>query len=69
MSNIIRKTVAVSDLRQGDTVEINGCTHTVTANRIKSDPFFGVTYEGAAYPQGITKITFVVPTAFGVRYQ
>jgi len=67
--NIIRTTVKISDLKHGDTVEIDGQLKTVNKKYLKHNPLFGWSFEGAPFPRGITKVVFKVPTAFGFRYQ
>lgn len=67
--NVIRTSVKLSDLKHGDTVEIDGQLKTVDKKYLKHDSLFGWSFEGAPYPTGITKIVFKVPTAFGFRYQ
>lgn len=59
MNNIIRKTVSVADLKNGDTVEIDGKMETVSRNHLKRG-FAGHTYKGDPHKKGITKITFKV---------
>ena len=67
---IIKKIVQASELRHGDTVEVENKLETVSRANIKPDAFFGGTYKGAAYPRGITKIIFKVPIAGGgFRYE
>ena len=66
MDNILRTTINISALEQGMTVEHNGKIYTVSRNDIKYDHLFGYSYRGDFYKQTITRIQFVVPTAFGV---
>lgn len=65
----IRKTVKVSELKHGDTVEIDGNLKTVSREHIKHNELFGYTFQGDPYLLGITKVTFKVPTAFGFRFE
>jgi endonuclease III len=65
MSNLIKTIISVSDLRQGMTVEIDGNLKTVSLNKIKQNYI----YDGQRYKDGITRVQFVVPTAFGVRVE
>ena len=66
---IIRKTVKIADLVDGMTVEINGNQETVSNKWLKQCQFMGWTYKGDTHRNGITRIIFVVPTAFGFRYE
>lgn len=66
--NQIKKTVPVSTLKAGDTVEIDGKLETVSRHHLKKG-FTGDTYKGSPYRNGITKIVFKVPVANGYRYQ
>jgi len=66
----IKKTVKVSDLRNGDTVEVFGRLETVSRTHIKHNPLFGYTYKGTPFLNGITKVVFKVPVAGGgFRYE
>lgn len=67
--NFYRKIVNVSELKNGDTVEINGKIETLSSRYLKNCPFLGVTYKGDTFRSGITKIIFVVPTANGFRHE
>tara|TARA_R110000851_G_scaffold90122_1_gene196594 strand:- start:1045 stop:1254 length:210 start_codon:yes stop_codon:yes gene_type:complete len=69
MSNIIRKIVPVSELRKGDTVEIDGVLETVNGERIRYCGFMGWTYQGSPFLKGITKIIFKVHTINGYVYR
>lgn len=68
MQNIIRENVKVSDLKNGDTVEVNGKLETVNYHHLKNGPI-GATCKGDPHRLGICKVTFKVPTAFGYRCQ
>jgi hypothetical protein len=67
VDNLKKAVVMVVDLKHGDTVQINGELETVSRNHLKRG-FTGWTYKGDPHPNGITKVTFVVPTGKGVRY-
>ena len=65
----IKKIVKVSDLRNGDTVEIGNELETVSRAHIKNNEF-GHTYKGDPFLSGITKVVFKVPVAGGgFRYE
>jgi len=65
----IKKTVKVSDIRNGDTVEVGGKLETVSRANIKHNEF-GYTYKGDPFLSGITKVVFKVPIAGGgFRYE
>ena len=66
MDNILRTTINISALEQGMTVEHNGKIYTVSKNDIKYDHLWGYSYRGDCSKQTITRIQFVVPTAFGI---
>jgi hypothetical protein len=67
--NVIRTTLSVSKLKRGDTVEVDGQLITVGEHMLKHCNFMGWTFNGAPYRQGITRVVFKVPTAFGYRYE
>ncbi len=69
MSNLIKQIVTVSELKAGDTVEIDGELKTVSNTYLKHCPFMGYTLYGSTFHKGVTKVTFKVPTAFGIRYE
>lgn len=45
MINLTKK-IHISELRQGDTVLIDGDMHTVSAHHVNVDPLFGSQYKG-----------------------
>ena len=65
---LIRKTVPVADLQNGDTVEISGKLETVSRSHLKRG-FHGHTYKGDPDKNGIVKVTFKVLSANGFRYE
>lgn len=65
-TEIIREVVDVADLTVGDTVEVNGKMETVNRNHLTIG-FTGNCYKGDPFHNGITKVTFKVPTAYGYR--
>jgi hypothetical protein len=65
----IKTTVKVSELKHGDTVEIDGNLKTVSRDHLKKDELFGYTFQGDPHRDGITKVVFKVPTAFGFRFE
>ena len=79
-TEIIRTTVRVEDLKGGDTVEINlKCIFdesakdnwqfiTVSKEDLTYSSFMGHAFRGCTYRNGITKINWKVPTAYGYRY-
>lgn len=67
-AGVIKTTVSLDELKNGDTVEIGGQLETVSLKYLKHCSFMGRTYKGHPYRQGITRVRFVVPTAGGVRY-
>lgn len=68
--DFIKKTVKVSDLRNGDTVEVGNRLETVSRAHIKHNELFGYTYKGDQFLSGITKVVFKVPIAGGgFRYE
>lgn len=67
--SIIKTTIPVSSLKQGDTVEINGNEETVIPSYLKYCSFMGWTYKGSPFPSGITKINYKVPIKGGFRYE
>jgi hypothetical protein len=52
-----RRLVMVSELQNGDTVEVNGSLETVSWKHIKRG-FTGVTYKGDPHNSGIIKVIF-----------
>ena len=64
----IRKTVEVSELLHGDTIEVYGELETVDRKYLKYCSFMGHTYKSDPHRNGIVRITFVVPTNNGYRY-
>jgi len=52
-----RSFVMVSELQNGDTVEVNGNLETVSWRHIKCG-FTGVTYKGDPHHKGIIKVIF-----------
>tara|TARA_X000001382_G_scaffold121768_1_gene104293 strand:- start:137 stop:349 length:213 start_codon:yes stop_codon:yes gene_type:complete len=67
-SNLIKKAVPVADLKNGDTVEINGKLETVSRSHLKRG-FTGRTYKGDPHKNGILKVTFKVQVSNGFRYE
>ena len=67
--NFTRETVLVTDLKHGDTVEVDGGLETVSKTHLKHCNFIGNTYKGNTFRNGITKIIFIVQTSDGVRYE
>ncbi len=67
--NIIKTCVSVAELKNGDTVEIDGNLSTVSRRHLKHCPFMGCTFKGDCFVGGIIRITFKVPTAHGHRYE
>lgn len=61
--------VHIRMLKNGDTVEIDGEFETVSGKNIKHCHFMGWTYKGDPFLNGIKKVTFIVKTANGVRYE
>lgn len=64
--------VHISTIKAGDTVMHNGQMKTVSGNNIKRCALFGTSIFGDSYKSGhkqVTKVTFVVPTNNGVRYE
>ena len=53
MTNIIRKKIKVSQLKIGDTVEVNNQLITVSKNYIKYCSFMGLTFQGDRFINGI----------------
>ena len=68
-SNMIRKLIQVSDLKQGYMVEIDGKLETVGMKWVKYCSFMGWTYKGSPFRKGITRIIFKVPIKGGFRYE
>ena len=67
---LIKKIVKVSDLMNGDTVEVENKLETVSRVHIKHNELFGYTYKGDPFLSGITKVVFKVPIANGrFRYE
>jgi len=65
-NNIIKTKVPISQLRVGDTVEINNELLTVNKGDIKQDSFMGVSFRGDSSQNTITKIQFKVLTNKGI---
>lgn len=70
MENILRTKINICDLEQGMTVEHNGKLVTVSRNDIKFNELFGYSFRGDGSIQTVTRIQFIVKTAFGdnIRY-
>ena len=74
MENLLRETVHASEIKAGDTIEIQGVLHTVCGNNIKKCSFmgtsiFGMTYFPETGYQKVTRVKFIVPTNNGVVYR
>ena len=67
MTNLSKKTIHLSCLQQGMTVEYNNQLLTVSKNDVKSDSFFGWSFRGDASKQTITMVQFIVPTNSGIQ--
>lgn len=67
-SVMVRKLVQVSDLKKGDTVEVDGKLETVGINYLKRCSFMGWTYKGNPFRDGINRVVFKVPVKGGFRY-
>ena len=67
-TNLIRETVPVSSLKNGDTVEIGGELQTVSPSDL-SNGFMGHTFRGDPFRGGGVRGTFKVKTLNGYRYQ
>lgn len=65
MSKIIKTVISVSDLQQGMTIEVGGKMQTVARSKVGQNYI----YDGQRYKNGITRVQFVVPTAYGVRIE
>lgn len=63
MNNIVKTTIAVSDLQQGMTVEVDGHLKTVDVRKVKPNYI----YDGQRYRDGITRVQFAVQTASGIQ--
>ena len=66
MTNLVKTTTNISNLRVGDTVEYNNELITVSKNDVKYNSFMGYSFRGDASKKIITKVQFAVPTAFGI---
>jgi hypothetical protein len=64
MSNIVRTRIKISELEHGMTVEFNGEILTVSRKDIKKNEH-GLSYRGDSRQKEITRIQYLVPTAFG----
>ena len=64
MSNIVRTKINISELEHGMTVEFNGEILTVSRKDIKTNEH-GLSYRGDSRQKEITRIQYLVPTAFG----
>lgn len=62
MTNIVRSTISVSELRTGMTVEYENKILTVGSKDVKYDSFMGYSFRGDASKRTITLIQFAVPT-------
>lgn len=66
----IKQNVKVSDLRNGDTIELDGKLETVSRSYIKNNELFGYTYKGDPFLNGVTRVVFRVPVfGGGFRYE
>lgn len=70
MDNIVREVVHASEVRVGDTVEIEGVLRTVCESNIKYSimgiSIFGMTRFPRTGYQKVTRVRFAVPTNNGV---
>ena len=66
MTNIVKTTIHLSNLNNGDTVEYKNELLTVSKKDINRCSFFGYSFRGDASKQTITKIQFAVPTNNGI---
>lgn len=66
MDNIVRTQVHKSELRWGDTVEIDGQLLTVGKFDVKYDSFMGYSLWGDASRKTVTRVQFAVPTNKGI---
>ena len=64
MNNLVKTTIAISDLVQGMTVEYQGQLHTVNKNSVTKG-FCGYAFNGDASSKTITRVQFKVPTNKG----
>ena len=67
MTNIVKTTVHLSQIRQGDTVEYQGQLYTVSGPDVPKYGFMGYSFRGDASKQTITKVQFAVPTSSGIE--
>jgi hypothetical protein len=67
MSNLVLKTVKISELKQGDTVLLNDILQTVSGKCIKFNSFFNrYSFQGDCSKLTITKVQFAVHTNKGL---
>jgi hypothetical protein len=60
MSNVEIKSVHISQIQIGDTIEHDGFLRTVSGNNIKKDTFMGTTLFGDSYKMGSIPVKKVV---------